>query len=284
MEKVLAIFVFLASILISCGFLISHGRRNSLKYSGSLSLPATVQPSAAINEEQAVRAMLGNSNLAVSFSGFGDIDATCVISLSKRGEVDFSDGLAALQKGMWKIYKAKPTDELWTVEAVHFVRPEYMLFFDIWENFLVWQGKLDVSKLKVIDGKVLNKKKRLGLFPYVDTIATFSADIYTAGQEPPRAVLPSASSLVFEPPEGFEDPGDMVKFPHIFAPDFVEWWFAVEDATARGQPAPPRPKSVFLPRPGATPENPWGTSPEPEDRPLKGKSRKSTSANKKGFE
>lgn len=198
MEKVLATLVFLASILLSCGFLISHGRRSSLKYSGLLSLPATAQASIANNEEQTVRALLENSNLAVSFSGFGNVNASCVISLSKRGEVDFSDGLAALQKGMWKVYKAKPTDELWTVEAVQFVRPEYMLIFDIWENFLVWQGKVDASKLKVIDGKVLNKKKRFGLFPYVEDIATFSADIYIAGQEPPRAVLPPASALVFE--------------------------------------------------------------------------------------
>jgi len=40
----------------------------------------------------------------------------------------------------------------------------------------------------------------------------------------------------------------MKRYPELFDPEFVEWWFSVEDALARGDTPPPRPKAFFSPK------------------------------------
>jgi hypothetical protein len=40
----------------------------------------------------------------------------------------------------------------------------------------------------------------------------------------------------------------MLNYPNIFDEEFVNWWFAQEDALARGETPPPRPKPMFLPK------------------------------------
>ena len=39
----------------------------------------------------------------------------------------------------------------------------------------------------------------------------------------------------------------MKNYPHIFSQEFVEYFFAVEEALANGTEPPPRPKAFFVP-------------------------------------
>lgn len=63
----------------------------------------------------------------------------------------------------------------------------------------------------------------------------------------------------------------MRKYPNIFHPEFVEWWEKVEDATARGEKPPPKPKEYFMPNPYATVEDPTGEINELKENELRAK-------------
>jgi hypothetical protein len=77
------------------------------------------------------------------------------------------------------------------------VLPEYMLFFDLWEPSILWRGRLDVANNKIVEGEVTTNKKRFGLFPYTETLATFEAELLAPGQKLPTVVLPNFSDLRF---------------------------------------------------------------------------------------
>lgn len=72
-----------------------------------------------------------------------------------------------------------------------------MLFFDLWEPSLLWRGRLDIANNKVVEGEVTTNKKRFGLFPYTETLATFEAELLAPGQKLPTVVLPNFSDLRF---------------------------------------------------------------------------------------
>ena len=72
-----------------------------------------------------------------------------------------------------------------------------MLFFDLWEPTLIWRGKLDIANNKVVDGEVITNKKRFGLFPYTETLATFTAELLVPGRKLPTVDLPKFSEQRF---------------------------------------------------------------------------------------
>lgn len=72
-----------------------------------------------------------------------------------------------------------------------------MLFFDLWEPSILWRGRLDMACNKIVDGEVITNKKRFGLFPYTETLATFEADLLMPGQKLPTVVLPKFGDLRF---------------------------------------------------------------------------------------
>ena len=73
-----------------------------------------------------------------------------------------------------------------------------MLFFDLWEPTLLWRGKIDIANNKIIEGEVTTNKKRFGLFPYTETIATFEAELLSPGKKLPTVDLPSFSDQRFQ--------------------------------------------------------------------------------------
>ena len=72
-----------------------------------------------------------------------------------------------------------------------------MLFFDLWEPSILWRGRLDMTTKKIVDGEVITNKKRFGLFPYTETLATFEAELLLPGQKLPNVVLPKFGDLRF---------------------------------------------------------------------------------------
>jgi hypothetical protein len=181
-----------------------------------------------------------------TFSGFGDVEGmSCNIELQKDFAVKFSGGLDTPKPGFWRALKLDNGNEV--VEATQPVFAEYMFYFDLWEPNLVWKGTLDLENMKVTDGEVFANKKRFGLIPYQDSIATFSGDILPIADKAKMRAMPTFAAQRFVPPNDFEDPMDMKRYPELFEPSYVEWWFEAEDALARGLPAPPRPQTFFSP-------------------------------------
>lgn len=115
-----------------------------------------------------------------------------------------------------------------TVEITQPVLAEYMLFFDLWEPSILWRGRIDPFTNKIVDGEVITNKKRFGLFPYTETLATFTADLLMPGVKLPNVNLPNFADLKFLPPDDFDSPFDMKRYPQYFDPEFVDYFFATE--------------------------------------------------------
>lgn len=173
------------------------------------------------------------------FDGFGQNNVPCIIKLLDNSKSDFSGGISSRQNGFWRII-----DDT-SIEITHPVKVEHMYFLDIWEPSILWRGKIVGNK--IVDGEVLTNKKRFGIFPYKETLATFQSDIIPPGGAVPEVKFPQFTADTFRPPKDFETPYDMKKYPDRFSPEFIEWWFSVEDAMARGEEPPPRPKAFFSP-------------------------------------
>ena len=54
-----------------------------------------------------------------------------------------------------------------------------------------------MASKKIVDGEVITNKKRFGLFPYTETLATFEAELLIPGQKLPTVVLPKFGDLRF---------------------------------------------------------------------------------------
>merc|ERR1711908_88372 len=101
------------------------------------------------------------------------------------------------------------------------------------------------------DGVVIANKKRFGIFPYTETMAEFTADLLEPTEALPNIKLPKWEDQKLIAPVDFIDPNDMKRFPEIFDPDFVEWWFDNEDSMAKGKGPIERPKAFWVPDPNA---------------------------------
>jgi len=66
--------------------------------------------------------------------------------------------------------------------------------------------------------------------------------------EIPFIEVPELSEIPILPPDDFLTPFDMKLHPEIFDPEYVDWFFACEEALALGQTPPPRPKAFWAPK------------------------------------
>lgn len=211
------------------------------------SLQSTVAKTSEAIGNDLYKQLVG-SRLLVTFDGLGTENMTCLIDLGDNGESLFSGGVESFEKGFWRLVVPSSTSELPTLEIIHMITPEYMFFFDTAESKMLWSGKVDMVNRQVISGEVSAKKLRFNIFPYDDIVATFNTTIHLKGEPKPGIEIPEFYIGDFAAPPDFEDPGDIDKFPYLFAPDFVDWWYSVEDAMSRGETPPPRPKNYFVPQ------------------------------------
>jgi len=188
---------------------------------------------------------LAGNNLWISFTGFGVVDMNFAIELKENFKAVYSRGLESREPGFWRVVRYDDGKE--TVEITQPLLPEYLYFFDIWEASILWRGELNMATGRVENGEVITNKKRFGLFPYTEVLATFSADLMGPESRLPDVVVPELNDQNFVMPVDFNVPGDMKKYPDLFNKDYVDWMFQVEDATVRGETPPPRPRAFFVP-------------------------------------
>mmetsp|Transcript_8986 Transcript_8986/g.8875 ORF Transcript_8986/g.8875 Transcript_8986/m.8875 type:complete len:282 (+) Transcript_8986:100-945(+) len=234
--------VLLFQIKDSCSFTVSNRFSNRIAVTKSLALQA------ASGDENEGRDLTGHS-LWIKFTGFGVEDMNFAIELNDKFQAVYSRGLESAYPGFWRVVKYDDGRE--TVEVTQPVLPEYMLFFDLWEASILWRGKLDPVNNRITDGEVITNKKRFGLFPYTETLATFEADLLMPGKKLPEVELPSFEDLRFAPPDSFDSPFDMKSYPQLFDPKFVDYFFQSEDAASRDEDPPERPKQIFIAKPDA---------------------------------
>jgi len=154
------------------------------------------QSTPAVDDAAAVSSRdLSGYSLWVTFQGFGVERMSFGIELKPKYEAIFSRGIEAAAPGFWRVAAASDGRE--TLDVTHPVLPEYMFFFDLWEKTVTWSGQLDVARARVVDGVVTTNKKRFGIFPYAETLATFEAELLLPGQKLPDVVLPKFSDLNF---------------------------------------------------------------------------------------
>lgn len=189
---------------------------------------------------------LTNYSMWITFEGFSVKQMDFGLELLKDFKSKFTRGLSARELGYWRTIKMTDGGDLF--ETTHPILPEMMYFFDILETNILWRGKLDMVNMKIYDGEVITNKKRLGIFPYTEILATFTGKIYNPNEKLPVEV-PKETTLYFAPPVDFETPYDMKRYPEIFDPEFVDWWFANENALSNGKDPVPRPKNSFFPKP-----------------------------------
>lgn len=232
-------FVLLSSILSFALSFTGYSHRHSNFFLHNAKGEVSVVPP----PEQAID--LTGYTILCEFTGFGVANMTCSMKLKDKFEVEFGRGIQSSSPGFWRTIKFENGDMY--LEATHPVLAEYMLFFDIWDPKLLWRGKIDLQTSKIIDGEVTTNKKRLGIFPYKETLAVFSGNICAPNIEIPYVKIPSLLDQSFFPPEDFVSPYDMKRYPQYFSTEFIDWWFSVEDALAEGLEPPKRPKPYFTP-------------------------------------
>ena len=113
---------------------------------------------------------LTNHKLWCTVDGFNAVGVNCALVLEEGFKVKFTKGISAYSDGFWRVIKM--TDGSEVIEATHPIIPEYMLLFDIWEPNILWRGQLNKETMTVSEGQVITNKKRLGIFPYTEVIAT----------------------------------------------------------------------------------------------------------------
>jgi hypothetical protein len=167
-------------------------------------LSTTLQPlqrrdtslsSSPANEQTITARDLKDHSLWITFDGFNAEKMNFAIELNDNFQATFSRGIESLSPGFWRVVKYEDGRE--TVEITHPILPEYMFFFDIWEPTILWRGRLDVENQKIVEGEVITNKKRFGLFPYTETLATWEAQLLTPGEKLPEVKLPSMADMRF---------------------------------------------------------------------------------------
>ena len=225
-----------------------HKRRQIETTSQQQQQQQVVSASADIEEESELKLSaqdMTGYGLLCKFSGFGVVNMTCTMEFKSNNEVKYGGGIESLKPGQWRVIRY--SDGRQEIEATLPLLPEHMYLLDLWDSSLLLRGELDMFNMRVSNGEMVTNKKRFCLIPYKETVGTFEADLFSPKDKLPVFDVPKVSDLSFLPPEGFNDPRDMKKYPQLFDPEFVEWWFAVEDSMARGQQPPMRPRAFFTP-------------------------------------
>lgn len=267
----MAVFSSRFLLILSIHFLCIHGLRFPSIRKTNFPIRSTLTSE---NAPAVMDSDFTDYKLSLLFDGFGAVEMPALITLGERSSATFSGGIQSLKPGFWRSIKDGGND---VIEITMPIFPEYMLFFDIWEPAILWRCNVDLSSKSVRDGEVITNKKRFGIIPYTETLATFAGDLLFPGDDVPTLDVPSTKDLSFVPPIDFESPYDMKRYPQYFDPEYVDWWFANEveyllivklclcrlfiytprrvhyqDAIARGEPPPTRPKPFFNPKGSAS--------------------------------
>jgi len=225
------------------------------------------------------------TTLLCNYTGFNGLQSMpAYITLQDQSKAKFWGGMESLKPGFWRLIPAtdKSTDVL-TLEITHPVLPEYLLFFDIWEPTILWTGDINVRDNSIQNGKITTNKNKFGIFPYKDELAVFDAQLVANLADVPKLNLPNFSDQAFIAPFDFESPYDMKQYPQYFSPEFREYFFSAEEALARGEEPPKRPKSFFVPNPDSRVDESGnvvggGNNNDNDDDMVRGKSLKSKGA------
>ena len=188
---------------------------------------------------------LTNHGLWVTFDGLGVVGHQFSMELKSKFSVNFGRGVTANSPGYWRVLRYDDGRE--EVECTHPVPAEYMFFFDLEDKTLLWRGDLDMEKGCVTNGVAIANKKRFGVVPYTETVATWTAEVFLPGEALPNVAVPQLKDQRFDPPDDFLSPLDMDRYPQYFSQKFKKYFFAVEEALSKGQEPPPRPQPVFVP-------------------------------------
>jgi hypothetical protein len=199
----------------------------SRKISLSLAKSTAFSPTVAKPTENNEMDLAGHA-LWVTYTGFEVENMTFAMEFQENNKVKFCKGLTGADLGFWRVLKTDDGSDNLIVEATHPLKLEHMFFMNVNANQLLWRGVYDKAAGKVINGEVTANMKRFFLFPYTKSCATFTADVYLPGQALPEFRFPDISKLPANSPEGFNSPLDMKRFPELFDPEYVEWWFACE--------------------------------------------------------
>ena len=189
------------------------------------------------------------TTLLCNYTGFNGLKSMpAYITLQDKSQAKFWGGMESLKPGFWRLISTDKPDYL-TLEVTHPVLPEYLLFFDIWEPTILWTGDINIRDNTIQNGKITTNKNKFGIFPYKDELAVFDARLAANLADVPKINLPNFSDQSFIAPFDFESPYDMKQYPQYFSPEFREYFFSAEEALARGEEPPRRPKSFFVPNP-----------------------------------
>jgi hypothetical protein len=198
------------------------------------------------SEQEQTARDLTNHALWITFDGFNDVvNFNFAMELKSKFKVEYSRGLTSYEPGFWRVVKYEDGRE--QVEATHPLSPEYMFMFDLQDKQLLWRGDLDIKTKRITNGVVIANKKRFGIVPYTETVATWNADVLEPGETLPNIAVPRLSSQRFNPPDDFLSPLDMDRYPQVFSSEFRKWFFSVEEALSKGKTPPQRPKAFFVP-------------------------------------
>ena len=99
------------------------------------------------------------------------------------------------EPGFWRVVKYDDGKE--SIEITHAIPADYMFFFDLWEASILWRGTLDFDKGIITDGECITNKKRFGLFPYQETLATFTAQLLSPSEKMPQQIVPKGFNKGF---------------------------------------------------------------------------------------
>ena len=138
---------------------------------------------------------LSGYSMLCTFTGFGVVNMTCTIQLKKGFQAIFGGGIESYEPGAWRMVGYDDLRE--EIEIVHPLLPEHMYFFDLSSKSAIWKGVFDTQNKRIVDGTVTGKRKKLGIFESSETLATFTAQVFTPEEKLPRISVPKFRDQVF---------------------------------------------------------------------------------------
>ena len=184
-------FLFSSQFILTISYSLSANRARVIpRYNAFDSLLKAIKVS---ESNQFPGTDLTGYKMLCTFNGFGVENMTCGIELKEKFEVQYSLGISSEGPGFWRIVKYDDGKEV--IEATQPIGPTYMFLFELWESPIIWRGDIDLKNMKILNGEAITTKKRFGLFPYNERIATFEATLLSPGMKFPDIRVPRISDI-----------------------------------------------------------------------------------------
>lgn len=151
-------------------------------------------PNYDFTNEDDVKQWLVGCKLYSLYKGFKMERAEVMIYLDHgKTEQDFItkfDGtITSYEDGLFRITRDDENTNRYEykIEMIHVVRPDVCFYFDLDEKFIKWTGTLNMQTKTITNGIVTTNKKRFGIIPYVEELATFETiEIFDRLTEVPK--------------------------------------------------------------------------------------------------